>query len=91
MVKPLEYKKRQRALIGVLATVVIVLVFLWYFGFQKKPSVREGQPITGLIPTQEVKLDLGILDDSLFKSLKSHGLLPVIVGETGRDNPFEPY
>lgn len=90
MVKPLEHKERQRTLIGILVIVIIVLALLWYFGF-RKPSGKEEQPVIGLMPTEEVKLDLSILDDSLFKSLKSHGLLPVTVEETGRENPFEPY
>jgi len=30
-----------------------------------------------------------VFDNDLFKSLKSHGVLPVTAGETGRANPFE--
>jgi hypothetical protein len=100
MVQPLEQKKRQKILTGVLIIALIVTAFVWYSSYRKKPSVEEFAP-TGeqLITTplvieekiKEIKLDISVLDDALFKSLKSHGALPVTVGETGRENPFEPY
>lgn len=92
--QPLEQKKRQKVLLGILAVVVIITAFVWYSNYQKKP-VKEGESLIGPLVSgkylKDVKLDLDILNDDLFKSLKSHGVLPVIPGDTGRDNPFSPY
>lgn len=96
--QPLKQKQRQRILIGILAAVLIITAIFWYLNYKKTPSVE------GLIPSEKtvspsateeklkaVKLDFSVFDNKLFKSLKSHGVLPVIKGETGRQNPFEPY
>ncbi len=95
MVQPLEQKKRQKILFGILLVVIIVTVFVWYFNFQKSSSISGIQPDGSLVSTvteqkiKEIKLDFSALDDVLFKALKSHGILPVSPGETGRDNPFQ--
>lgn len=97
MVKPLEQKKRQKILIGALVIVVVIIVFLWYSSSQKKSPgeefISEGQ--TGPSITREkfkgIRLDFSILDNPLFKLLKTYGVLPVTPGETGRSNPFEPH
>lgn len=100
MAQSLEQKKRQKTLLGILIAAVIITAFVWYISFQKGPSVEEFiSPEERVSPgysfteqrLKEVKLDFGILDDALFKSLKSHGVLPVTAGETGRTNPFRPY
>lgn len=100
MPKPLEEKKRQKILLMALVIVVAITVFYLYSNYQKRPVVEEsipatGEPIAGLSVIGEglkdIKLDLSVLDDPLFKSLKSHGVLPVTAGETGLENPFLPY
>lgn len=99
MVQLIEQKKRQKILIGALIIVIILTIFFWYLNYQKEPSYEEFGPTQGgatLISDfeqrfKEIKLDLSILDDPLFKSLKSHGALPVAAGETGRGNPFVSY
>ena len=101
MAQPLAQLKRQKILIMVLVVVLVITAFVWYTNFQKKPSddeeyipsERAGTAVP--LPIEErlkgIKLDVSILDDSLFKSLRSHGLLPVTVGEAGRENPLLPY
>lgn len=102
MVQPLEQKKRQGILIWILVIVAIITAIVWYTNYQKKPSIEEGlitpeegEPVAGPSISEErlkeIELDFSVLDNSLFKSLKSHGALPVTAGETGRENPFEPY
>ena len=96
MAQPLEQKKRQKILVGILVAVIIVTVVMLYSSYYK-PSVEEivapGQLTTGASAIEEelktIKLDFSIFDDDLFKSLKSHGVLPVTAEETGRINPFE--
>lgn len=97
MVKPLEQKKRQKILLEILVAVLIITAIVWYMGYKPMPSEEitpSGQLPLGFSATDEklkgLKLEFDILDNDLFKSLKSHGVLPVTAGETGRVNPFEP-
>ncbi len=94
MVKAIEQKKRQKALITVLIVVVVIAIVVWYLGLQGEVPT-EGEMPVGVSPAEEmlkeIRLDFSIFDDPLFKSLKSHGILPVTAGETGRENPFKPY
>ncbi len=94
--QPLEQKKRQKILLGILIAVAVVTVFIWYSNYQKGPAVEEStsqEESTSATEERlkEMELDFSVLNNNLFKSLKSHGALPVITGETGRENPFEPY
>ncbi len=91
MAKPLQQKKRQKILLMVLVVVAAITVFYLYSASQKGPVVEESDFLITGEGLEDVKLDLSVLDDSLFKSLKSHGVLPVTVGETGLENPFLPY
>ena len=98
MVQLLEQKKRRSILIIILVIVVIITGIVWYSSVQKEKSVgivtipggttREALILNEAI--KNIKLDFTVFDDSLFKSLKSHGALPVVAGETGKDNPFAP-
>ncbi len=94
MVKPAEQKKRQKTLIIILIVVVIIAIIVWYLGLQEGPSIKVPAE-SGVSPAEEIlkeiKLDFSVFDDPLFKSLKSHGALPITVGETGRENPFSSY
>lgn len=100
MAQPLAQAKRQKVLIAILAAVLVITAFVWYINFQKKPLEEEyvspeqaGTAIS--LPLEErlkeIRLDVSALDNSLFKSLRSHGLLPVTIGEAGRENPLLPY
>lgn len=98
MAQTIEQRKRQKILIGVLVIVIIIAFFFWYSNYQKGPSyeVEFTQKEITMTSTfeqrfKEIKLDFSILDDSLFKSLKSHGVLPITVEEAGRENPFVSY
>ncbi len=96
MVQIIEQKKRQKVLIIILIVAAIVAVLTWYFYSQKGPSLEGLGEVTtpgASINDQKlktIKLDFSVLDDVLFKSLKSHGVLPVAAGETGQTNPFQP-
>lgn len=98
MIQLIEQKKRQKTLLVILAIVLVITGVIWYIGLNPSPVeklVSSGQLPGGFSVTdekiKEAKLELNILDSDLFKSLKSHGALPVTAGETGRTNPFEPY
>jgi len=94
----LKQKKRQQILIIILIIAVIITAITWYLNNREQPIQTEipgEQAVTGFSITEErvaeIKLDFSIFEDPLFKSLESHGLLPVTVDETGRENPFEAF
>jgi len=93
----MNQKKRQNLLIGILIIVAIIAIIYWYPNYKKTSLIEksEQQTMTGLSPSEEIieeiKLDFSILDNLLFKSLESHGILPVTAGETGNPNPFLSY
>jgi len=92
-----KQKKRQTILISILIVVAFIAGFVLYSSYKDKPKIEESQEMTTKIISEferklgQVKLELDILDNELFKSLKSYGILPVTPGETGRENPFQPY
>jgi len=93
----MNQKKRQNLLIGILIIVAIIAIIYWYPNYKKTPLIEESkqQTTTGLLSAEEIikeiKLDFSILDNALFESLESHGILPVTAGETGNPNPFLSY
>jgi len=97
MIQADKQKKRQTILISVLIVVAFIAGFVLYSNYKNKPKIEESQEsISKIISSFErelgqIKLELDILDNELFKSLKSYGVLPVIPGETGRENPFQSY
>ena len=92
-------KKRQKILIGVLIIAVLGALIFWYANKTNEADdiATDGQQAlnNGELSVESIlrnmKIDFSILDDSLFGSLESHGILPVTVTETGRTNPFESY
>jgi len=92
-----KQKKRQKILLIILGVVIVIAIFALY-NSQKKSAEQEYQIKETTPPgisveekkLKEIKLNLEILDSELFQALKSHGVLPVVPGETGRSNPFQP-
>ncbi len=94
----LKQKKRQQILIIILIIAVIAVAITWYLNTQEKSievKPSEQQPVAGLSINEErlaeIKIDFSIFEDPLFKSLQSHGLLPVTVEEAGNENPFKGF
>lgn len=78
----------------ILAVIVASTVALLFAGLREKgvvsifsvtSSIEEREKI------REINLDLSIFDDERLKSLKSYITLPIVVGESGRENPFAPF
>lgn len=100
-VTPLEKRKRQKILLFVALGIVLVAVLVLYFGFWKKPAPSETTSLTpapsgGVSAVSEerlkqINLDFEFLNEKILSFLKIHGDIPVEKGETGRDNPFNPY
>jgi hypothetical protein len=102
MAGTLEQRKRQKILLFVALGIALGAVVVLYFGFLKKPtpseviSIAPTGPSTGgsAVPEERLKkinLDFDFLNEKILSFLKIHGNIPVQKGETGRDNPFNPY
>ena len=96
-------KKRQKILLIITLSIILIAVIILYFGFWQK-STPEGeidvstQNVSTRVQTaisekklERINLDFSFLVDKMLPFLKSHGDLPIEKGETGRDNPFIPY
>ena len=96
-IKTLEQKKQQQTLLIIGIGILIIAGVVLYFGFWKQaPVAQEPEPdrVTNVILEEKLKkidLDFNFLTETILPFLKSHGELPVNVGETGRSNPFISY
>jgi len=92
----MDQKKRQKILLIVLAVVIVIAALFALSTLSEKFAKEEYQAREAAVPLmsteekklKEVKLELEVLE--LFQALKSHGILPVAPGETGKENPFQP-
>jgi hypothetical protein len=96
----LDRLKGERQMIYVIGLVIgiFVVVFIIYQIFftgsaQQRPV--EEKDGSSLIPSvtfvDQLKRDLGILADPVFKNLKLPIELPIRITPPGRDNPFSPF
>jgi len=93
----MDQKKRQKILLIVLAVVIVIAALFALSTLSEKFAKEEYQAREAAVPLmsteekklKEVKLELEVLDNELFQALKSHGILPVAPGETGKENPFQ--
>lgn len=92
---PISQKKRQKILIIALIAVIIIAGLVLYVSQTRTISKTSKQKALSSMSAREkelkqIKLELEVLDNQLFQSLKSYGVLPVTPGETGKENPFQP-
>ncbi len=91
---PFKEKKRQKTLLVILAVVIVIAGFVLYNSQRDTASKKVQQAASGVTQKEkelkEIKLELEVLDNKMFQYLKSFGVLPVIPGDTGRENPFQP-
>ncbi len=86
-----EEKKKQKYLVILVSSVILVTVLILWFGVFKDKSnlmVFEIRP-ANLI--KEIDVDFNALDNSIFDDLKVFEDIPEFEGEIGRENPFLPY
>lgn len=102
MAGTLEQRKRQKILLFISLGIALGAVLVLYFGFLKKPAPSEVVSVTPIGPStggstvpeerlKKINLDFEFLNEKILSFLKIHGNIPVQKGETGRDNPFNPY
>jgi len=98
LTKEQKKKKRQKFLLIILVIVVFLAAIILWWSFLKSDEKIEKNYLLEIMKKKIIleskkfaNLDLSVLDSSLFNELKSHGDLPIKIGEVGRDNPFVPY
>ena len=77
--------KKTLTVVGIGVLVVLALVF--YFVFLRTPSFTPQESSSGradIIP----EVDFSPLESTVLSRFRSWSVLPVTVGETGRENPF---
>lgn len=92
-------ENRQKLLIGVFVLVILITVLILYSSYFKQQIIpiespdtsTAGIPAVAMTPGQ--KLNLDVLDNPIFQSLRKFGTYPVEIKkeEVGRDNPFSPF
>ena len=88
-IAPLLQIKKQKYLILILTAAFLVSAFVIYQGF-----IKEEKPQTAESPyflPQKIKIDFGILKDSVLEQFKDYERIQSFKGEIGRKNPFIPY
>lgn len=101
-----EKKQKSLAVILTICLLAMAIVLVWNFSgsktsnqpAEKIPKTTDSFPYldeeSDFLPSEglvSTELDLKVLESMQFKDLRSHGDLPVKVGQTGRPNPFLPY
>lgn len=87
----IEKRKRLKYLIPVLGAIILIIAFIFWYGFfaEKKaplPDLVLKPPIG-----QEIEIDFQLLRNPIFEKLTPFEQIPVIEEEIGRENPFAPF
>ncbi len=97
-----EQVRKQRKLIWVLLLLVVAIIIVYFFYIKKisllPPAPVQNAPILNddlsskiVQLLKPVSLDIPLLKDKKFQMLILPGDLPIVPGEKGRTNPFEPF
>lgn len=83
--------------IGLLLGIFVVIFILYqiFFAGAGTEDVNKDNTDSSVIPSvtfiEQLKRDLGVLADPVFKNLKLPVELPIRISPPGRDNPFSPF
>jgi len=94
--------KKQKKMIWILLGLVLAIVAVYFMYVKKIPIIPStptvASPVIGddlsskiVEMLRSVNLNLPLLNDKDFKLLILPGNLPIVPGERGRTNPFEPF
>lgn len=87
----LEKRKRLRYLVPVLATVILITIFIVWYGFFAKNGEPPTEPVFKPAIGPEIEIDFQILRNPIFEQLILFEQAAVFEEEIGRENPFVPY
>lgn len=98
--KPKTPKEKSYLSYLVIAAAILIIGSGYYFFFYKdfglsfkEPSLQAAAPLNDL-ENKVIKLKtfpFSVIDNPLYKSLKTYGAVPVTADSLGRLNPFVPY
>lgn len=87
----LEKRKRLKSLIPVLAVIVLLTAIVIWQGFLKKEKPSLAPEETFKPTTEEIKINLQVLESPELENLLLFEKTLPFEGEVGRENPFTPY
>ena len=92
LVKNKNEQNRQRILIAVFVVVLIITLFVLWWGFLKPqtPTIYVGNSGGGNSQYGEVRIDFNILENAFLKELLPFKNIAPLQNNLGRDNPFLP-
>ena len=97
---PIFEKEKKGGIGGIFLILIVIMGILAGFIYNSQvtaspnPNIKDMKPISpedALSKLKNSKLDFSILENETFTNLKTIGDIPVIPGETGRDNIFAPF
>lgn len=89
-------KDGQKRLIwlSIILGILVIGVLLWYSGSFTPPALPPSTPFNPeevrISNIQRIPID-DIIGSPVFRSLRTHGVLPVVPDNLGRPNPFVPF
>ncbi len=83
---PISKSQKQLILLAVLLGAILVVVAVFLF---KPPATMQEAPYVA--PTVDARIPKDLTERPEYRRLQLQVQLPVMPGQTGRDNPFEPY
>ncbi|HHE76822.1 MAG TPA: hypothetical protein ENL27_02480 [Candidatus Parcubacteria bacterium] len=88
----IKERKKQKYLTISFVVIIIVAVFVLWFGYfrKNKPSPGFGQSLPAF-HYPEIKIDFNVLDSSFLKESQPFEKPVPFEGDKGRENPFLPY
>lgn len=89
-------KKKQKRLIIILLSVLVITVFVLWYGFLRQKPSLDLPADQGLAPVVSgfeklVEIDLKFLEGSVLKELRPFEEIKQFEGSSGRQNPFIPF
>lgn len=92
----IEFKKqvkRQKTLIYIFSTVIIITGIVLWVGFLKPEKIPEEEIFLPTLPVREVEINWDVLKNPFLEKLQTFEGIPSLSPEEeiGRQNPFTPY
>ena len=88
----IEERKKQRRLLYILFTSLIITAIVLWWGFWRKPAPVIEQVKTGNLEfLKPVEIDMTLLENPILRALEPFEGLSPFEGGRGRENPFIPY
>ena len=87
----IQQKKKQKQLFLIVGAIIVITVFVLWFGYFKQPEEVFTPPATATSFIKDIKVNYEVLKNPFLKEFNIFEKIPPFEGEGGRENPFLPY